>query len=79
MIDPSSQIERATLFDLDWALAHMDAKKQKAKQTNGASAWVYEAEKKGVKEDVSCAIIDVQHKVISYPGRFTRTWCIAPR
>ncbi|EKM52602.1 uncharacterized protein PHACADRAFT_261138 [Phanerochaete carnosa HHB-10118-sp] len=44
-------IEKATLTDLDWALANMDAKvKQPA--TKVKDKWVYEAEVKGKKEDV---------------------------
>ncbi|KAL6308864.1 P-loop containing nucleoside triphosphate hydrolase protein [Sparassis latifolia] len=42
-------IERASLVDLDWALAHLDAKK-KRKSSPSASQWVYEAEAKGGKE-----------------------------
>ncbi|GJF00382.1 P-loop containing nucleoside triphosphate hydrolase protein [Phanerochaete sordida] len=43
-------IEKATLADLDWALANMEAKaKQPAAKKK--DDWVYEAEQKGKKED----------------------------
>ena len=51
----SSQIERANIVNLDWALAHMDVvKAKKARRKSGTTEdWVYEAEMKDIVEDVS--------------------------
>ena len=46
-----SQIEKANLTDLDWALANMEAR-AKQPTAKGDTKWVYEAETKGRKEDV---------------------------
>ena len=46
-----SQIEKATLAELDWALANMGGSKAK-KQGKNAEDWVADADAKGSKEDV---------------------------
>ena len=46
-----SQIEKATLAELDWALANMGGSKAK-KQGKNTEDWVADADAKGGKEDV---------------------------
>ena len=52
------QIEHANIFNLDWALAHMDAVKSKKtrRRTGTAEDWVYEAEMKDTIEDVGAVL-----------------------
>jgi hypothetical protein len=50
MIRPS-QIEKATLLELDWALANLGGSKAK-KQSKNSEDWVADADAKGSKEDV---------------------------
>jgi hypothetical protein len=46
------QIEKATIMELDWALAHLNSKSKKPAKAK-AEDWVYEADMKGGKEEVS--------------------------
>src|SRR6267154_6580773 len=46
------QIEKATIMELDWALSHLNSKSKKAAKSK-AEDWVYEADSKGGKEEVS--------------------------
>ena len=46
------QIEKATIMELDWALAHLNSKSKKPAKSK-AEDWVYEADSKGGKEEVS--------------------------
>lgn len=48
----ATQIERANIINLDWALAHMESKKARQKVED----WVYEAELKDTAEDVSTVL-----------------------
>jgi hypothetical protein len=47
----SSQIEKANLAELDWALANMDGSKSK-KQGKTGEDWFADVDVKGTKEDV---------------------------
>ena len=58
VIETAEQIEKATLVDLDWALANMEAKtRTSARGTSGKAKWVYEAEASSKKEDVRSFVI----------------------
>ncbi|KAG5638943.1 hypothetical protein H0H81_008443 [Sphagnurus paluster] len=60
-----TQIEKANLAELDWALAHMGGSRRKSK--NVGDDWVSQAEMKGVKEKD-----DVVSKIFSHnKQRFT--------
>lgn len=47
------QIEKATIMELDWALAHLSSSKSKKSAKSKADDWVYEADSKSGKEEVS--------------------------
>lgn len=47
------QIEKATIMELDWALAHLSSSKSKKLTKSKADDWVHEADSKSGKEEVS--------------------------
>lgn len=44
-------IEKATIMELDWALAHLSSSKSKKSAKSKADDWVYEADSKSGKEE----------------------------
>lgn len=71
------QIERATIMELDWALANLNSKAKKPAKSK-AEDWVHEADSKSGKEEVSrleaCSTLS-NHGV----GRLARAECSSVR
>jgi hypothetical protein len=58
------QIEKATIMELDWALAHLSSSKSKKSAKSKVDDWVYEADSKSGKEEVSPLYVIVLRHLI---------------